>query len=64
MPMHLVHIYLVRGRDSLLVGLALAPGGAPREAPVAAGLLSLLELTDTVVTGDASLLTARWPTAS
>ncbi|QQR46131.1 ISAs1 family transposase [Myxococcus xanthus] len=49
--------YLVEGRDSLLVGLAPAPGGASSEAAVAADLLSLLELTDTVVTGDANLLT-------
>ncbi len=56
-PMHLVHTYLVEGRDSLLVGLAPAPGGASSEAAVAADLLSLLELTDTVVTGDANLLT-------
>ncbi|WXH27445.1 hypothetical protein WA016_05833 [Myxococcus stipitatus] len=56
-PMHLVHTFLVEGRDSLLVGLAPAPGGASAEAAVAADLLSLLELTDTVVTGDANLLT-------
>ncbi|WP_203330849.1 MULTISPECIES: ISAs1 family transposase, partial [unclassified Myxococcus] len=56
-PMHLVHTYLVEGRASLLVGLAPAPGGASSEAAVAADLLSLLELTDTVVTGDANLLT-------
>jgi predicted transposase YbfD/YdcC len=55
-PMHLVHTYLVEGRDSLLVGLAPAPG-ATGEARVAAQLLSLLELKGSVVTGDANLLT-------
>jgi predicted transposase YbfD/YdcC len=55
-PMHLVHTYLVEGRDGLLVGLAPAPG-APGEARVAADLLSLLELRGSVVTGDANLLT-------
>ena len=55
-PMHLVHTYLVEGRDGLLVGLAPA-AGAPGEARVAAELLSLLELKGSVVTGDANLLT-------
>jgi len=55
-PMHLVHTYLVEGRDGLLVGLAPA-AGAPGEARVAAELLGLLELKGSVVTGDANLLT-------
>src|SRR5215207_4529248 len=55
-PMHLVHTYLVQGRESLLVGLAPAPGAAG-EARVAAELLCLLELKGSVVTGDANLLT-------
>jgi hypothetical protein len=57
LPMHLVHTYLVDGREGLLVGLAPAEGGASGEAAVAASLLSLLELRGTVVTGDANLLT-------
>jgi predicted transposase YbfD/YdcC len=57
LPMHLVHTYLVEGRESLLVGLAPAQGGASGEVAAAADLLSLLELEGTVVTGDANLLT-------
>ena len=57
LPMHLVHTYLVDGREGLLVGLGPAEGGASGEAAVAADLLSLLELRGTVVTGDANLMT-------
>jgi predicted transposase YbfD/YdcC len=53
-PMHLVHAFLVQERG-LLVGLVPC-AGAPGEAPAAAALLHLLELSDTVVTGDANLL--------
>lgn len=58
-PMHLVHTYLVEGREGLLVGLAPAPGGASGEGRSAADLLGLLELEDTVVTGDANFLSGR-----
>jgi predicted transposase YbfD/YdcC len=53
--MHLVHTYLVEERG-LLLGMAPAEG-APGEASAAQGLLGLLELEATVVTGDANLLT-------
>lgn len=56
-PMHLVHTYLVQERG-LLLGLAPAQG-APGEAQTAQSLLGLLELKQTVVTGDANLLTRK-----
>ena len=58
-PMHLVHTYVVEGREGLLVGLAPAPGGSSGEGAAAEDLLGLLELTGTVVTGDANFLSRR-----
>lgn len=58
-PMTLVHTFLVDGRDGLLVGLAPAEGGSSGEGAAAEGVLALLALKGTVVTGDANFLSQR-----